>query len=227
MKSLAVIPARGGSKRIPKKNIKQLGDKPMIAYSIEAALNSKVFDEVIVSTDSAEIADIAKMYGASVPFMRDAKLADDHTPASFVSLNAVEQLEATLVCQLMPNCPFRDAYDIRKSYENFINTKADTQLSVTRYGWLNPWWAMKLGDKLEPLFPEALTSRSQDLAELFCPTGAIWWAKTDVLKEHKTFYAPNYTGFELSWQHALDIDDEDDWLMAEALLKIKEERHTP
>jgi len=223
-RNLAVIPARGGSKRIPRKNIKKLGDLPMIAYSIQAALESGVFEQVIVSTDDSEIADIAKQYGASIPFIRKQSLADDHTPASLVSLDALEQVNESFdrIAQLMPNCPFRNAEDIKRSYAQFAKQNADTQLSVTRYGWLNPWWAMKQNDaKLEPLFPEALKQRSQDLDELYCPTGAIWWAKTSSLKEHKTFYAPNYTGFELSWQHALDIDDEDDWLMAEVLLALK------
>jgi N-acylneuraminate cytidylyltransferase len=122
----------------------------------------------------------------------------------------------------MPNCPFRTAEDIKGSFARFQNSDADTQLSVTRFGWLNPWWAMKLGTRLEPLFPEALKTRSQDLQTLFCPTGAVWWAKPEALKQHKTFYAANYGGYELSWDHALDIDDEDDWKMAEAVLLLRE-----
>ncbi len=230
--NLAVIPARSGSKRIPRKNIKPLQGKPMIAYTIEAALQSGVFEKVVVSTDDLEIADIARHYGAEVPFLREAALADDHTPASLVTLDALEQLDPnatiyTHVSQLMPNCPLRNADDIRRSFEQLQQTKADTQLSVNRFGWLNPWWAFKMeagkienGNKLEPLFPEAFKIRSQDLAPLYALTGALWWAKTDVLRREKTFHTATRTGFELSWQHALDIDDEDDWMMAEVLLEL-------
>jgi N-acylneuraminate cytidylyltransferase len=129
----------------------------------------------------------------------------------------------------MPNCPFRNAQDVKASYEQFLNSNTDAQLSISRYGWLNPWWAFKINlseaqaNKLEPLFPEALKTRSQDLPELFCPTGAIWWAKTSALRHHQSFYTGTHTGFELSWQHALDIDDDADWLMAEAVLKLMEE----
>ena len=225
--NLAVIPARGGSKRIPRKNVKPLHGKPMIAYTIEAALQSGVFEKVIVSTDDAEIAEVSKHYGAEVPFVREATLADDHTPASLVTLNALEKLDPTVstytyVSQLMPNCPLRTAEDIQKSFEQLQQTNADTQLSVNRFGWLNPWWAFKMEKEnaLSPLFPEAFKIRSQDLATLYALTGALWWARTDVLRKEKTFHTATRTGFELSWQHALDIDDEDDWKMAEVLLEL-------
>jgi pseudaminic acid cytidylyltransferase len=224
--NLAVIPARGGSKRIPRKNIKLLHGKPMIAYTVEAALQSGVFDKVVVSTDDAEIAEISKQFGADVPFVREASLADDHTPASLVTLDALEKLDPTgsiytYVSQLMPNCPLRTAEDIQRSFEKLLETNADTQFSVNRFGWLNPWWAFKVESQtLEPLFPEAFKTRSQDLPTLYALTGALWWAKTDVLRREKTFHTAMRTGFELSWQHALDIDDEDDWQMAEVLLKL-------
>jgi pseudaminic acid cytidylyltransferase len=230
--NLAVIPARGGSKRIPRKNIKSLHGKPMIAYTIEAALQSGVFESVVVSTDDAEIAEISKRYGAEVPFVREASLADDHTPASLVTLDALEKLDPnaaiyTYVSQLMPNCPLRNAEDIQKSFEQLQQTNADTQLSVNRFGWLNPWWAFKMEagenknqNELSPLFPEAFKIRSQDLATLYALTGALWWAKAEVLRKEKTFHIATRTGFELSWQHALDIDDDEDWKMAEVLLEL-------
>jgi pseudaminic acid cytidylyltransferase len=231
--NIAVIPARGGSKRIPRKNIKLLHGKPLIAYTIEAALQSGVFEHVVVSTDDAEIAEVSKQFGAEVPFVREASLADDHTPASLVTLNALERLDPEgkkyrYVSQLMPNCPLRDAVDIKKSFEQFRKNDADTQLSINRFGWLNPWWAFKMEsfdiqnlNALEPLFPEAFKTRSQDLATLYALTGALWWSKIDVLRKEKTFHTSTRTGFELSWQHALDIDDEDDWQMAEILMAMK------
>lgn len=228
VRALAVIPARGGSKRIPNKNIKALDDKPLIAYTLEAAQASAVFERIVVSTDSEIIAEIARTYGAEVPFVRSTELADDHSPVSLVTLDALSRLEAagdsfTHVAQLMPNCPFRTAEDIKHSLEQFQRTNASAQLSVTRYGWLNPWWALEKqgGHALKPLFPEALTQRSQDLTELFCPTGAIWWATPAALSTARSFYTGTHTGFELPWQRALDIDDMDDWRMARALLALQ------
>ncbi len=228
MEALAIIPARGGSKRIPRKNIRALLSKPLILYTIEAALASACFSRVVVSTDDAEIAKVAKDGGAEVPFLRQAALADDHSPVSLVSVDMVNRLAEAghsfeFVCQLMPNCPLRGAADIQDSLKQFRASGAGTQLSVTRYGWLNPWWAFKENEgRLEPLFPEALKQRSQDLPELVCPTGAIWWAQTEVLLRENTFHTSERRGFELPWQRAVDIDDEGDWLLAETLLRMQQ-----
>ncbi len=221
---LAVIPARGGSKRIPHKNIRPLGGRPLLAHTVEAALASGCFDRVVVSTDDDAVAAAAREAGAEVPFVRGAAIADDHTPVSAVTLDALERLDAAgerfaQVAQLLPNCPLRDAGDVRASLAAFEASDAEFQISVTRYGWLDPWWAMQIGDggRLEPLFPDALARRSQDLAELFCPTGAVWWARTAALRRAGTFYGEGVRGFPLAWRHAVDIDDEDDFAMAEAL----------
>lgn len=222
--SLAVIPARGGSKRVPGKNIRSLCGQPAIAHTIRAALESGVFDRVVVSTDSEEIARIARASGADVPFVREAMLADDNTPVSLVTVDALERLDPCgelypRVSQLMANCPLRTADDVRESYRQFVETGAPAQLSVMRFGWQNPWWAMRRGDDLvlDPLFRDRVTAQSQSLPELFCPTGAIWWARSDVLKEARTFHVPGRTGWEISWQHGVDVDTEDDWAMAELL----------
>ena len=192
---LAVIPARGGSKRLPGKNIRCLLGRPALAYTVEAALASGLFARVVVSTDDETIARVAREAGAEVPFLRDAALADDHTPVSRVTLDALLRLDGdssrfSQVAQLMPNCPLRTAADVCSSYERFVRTSAESQLSVTRYGWQNPWWAMRRveGARLEPLFEQAVTTRSQDLPELFCPTGAIWWVRADVLRREGTFH---------------------------------------
>jgi len=222
---LAVIPARQNSKRIPRKNIRLFGGKPLIAYTIEAALQSGIFEQVVVSTDSEEIADIAARYGAETPFLRSAELADDITPVSAVTLDALEKLDPgsqryTCVAQLMANCPLRNANDIRDSYRQFVECGAQTQLSVTRFHWLNPWWAMQRDEqyRIKPLFSEQIKMRSQDLPALFCPTGAIWWAWADVLRRERTFYAPDRAGWEIPWQRAIDIDTEEDWQLAEQML---------
>ena len=222
--ALAVIPARGGSKRVPGKNIRPLLGHPAIAYTIRAAIGSGVFDRVMVSTDSDEIARIAGDAGADVPFVRDSSLADDHTPVSLATVDALERLDPcgeryAVVAQLMANCPLRDADDVRDSYRQFVDTGAPAQLSVTRFGWLNPWWAMQRGKDLvlDPLFTSHVTAPSQSLPELYCPTGAIWWARAELLREARTFHVPGRTGWEIPWQHAVDVDTEDDWAMAELL----------
>jgi len=228
---LAVIPARGGSKRVPGKNIRPLEGKPLLAYTIDAAQNTGLFERVLVSTDSDEVAQMARRLGAEVPFLRDAALADDITPVSAVTVDALGRLDPSadkyeFVCQLMPNCPLRTAEDIVASHRQLMVSDSAAQLSVVRYGWQNPWWAMRRdeGLVLEPLFPEALQQRSQDLPELFCPTGAVWWASADVLRAAGTFHVRERTGWEISWQHGLDIDTEEDWVMAETLIAMSNQQ---
>jgi N-acylneuraminate cytidylyltransferase len=223
---LAIIPARGGSKRIPGKNIRLLAGKPMIAYTIAAACASELFERVVVSTDSQEIAEIGRENGAEVPFLRDANLADDVTPVSAVTADALCRLDPDgdkfdSVVQLMPNCPLRTAEDIRESHAQFLRTGTHSQISIVRYGWQNPWWAMRCNERyeLEPLFSEQLKARSQDLPELFCPTGAIWWARAETLRRAKTFHVPGRTGWEIPWQHGIDIDTLEDFAMADMLFR--------
>lgn len=228
--SLAVIPARGGSKRVPRKNVRDLCGKPAIVYTIEAALNSDVFSRVVVSTDDNEIAGVARQYGAEVPSRREASLADDYTPVSLVTLDTFKRLDPDgnkyqCVAQLMANCPLRNAQDIKDSYQQFTATGADVQISVTRYGWLSPWWAMTMDNqkRLKLLFEGKTLVRSQDLPEVYCPTGAIWWAKAAVLRREKTFHIAERTGWEMPWQRAVDIDTEDDWRLAQLLLRARKE----
>lgn len=224
--TIAIIPARGGSKRIPGKNIRSLAGKPLIAYSIEAALQSDLFSRVVVSTDDEEIGAIARTAGAEVPFLRSAEIADDVTPVSAATVDALKKLDPDgnryrHVAQLMANCPLRTRQDVIASCEQFTQTEADAQISIVRYGWQNPWWAMRRKAEtfeLDPLFAREMAQRSQDLPELFCPTGAIWWGKTSVVREHGTFHIPNRTGWEISWQNGIDIDTLDDLALAEAVL---------
>lgn len=224
--ALAVIPARGGSKRLPGKNIRPLQGRPAIAYSIDAAVQSGLFARVVVSTDSETIAEIALRYGADVPFLRAAEIADDQAPVSLATVDALERLDAaggtfSRVAQLMPNCPLRDAADVRASFQQFAETGARAQLSVARYGWQPPWWAMRRAEDfaLVPLFAQAVSARSQDLPVVFCPTGAIWWARADVLRAARTFHVEGRTGWEIAPAHGIDIDTEEDWQLAEAFLR--------
>lgn len=228
---IAIIPARGGSKRVPRKNVRKMLDRPLIAYTIEAALRSGIFAQVVVSTDCPEIAAAARAEGAEVPFMRKSTLADDITPVSAPTVDMLVKLDPAggryaQVCQLMANCPLRDAGDITSSYRQFIETGAPSQISVMHYGWQNPWWAMRRDDQftLDPLFEEAIGARSQDLVELFCPTGAVWWARADVLRRERTYHVARRTGWEIDWQHGMDIDTEDDWTMAEMLMELARQK---
>lgn len=230
--ALAVVPARGGSKRLPRKNVLPFAGRPLLAHTLEAALGSGVFERVVVSTDDDEIAAVAVAYGAEAQ-MRDPALADDHTPSSEVTLAVLAALGGAarypLVAQLLPNCPLRDADDVRASSRAFASSSAGFQLSVASYSWQNPWWAVRLGQTggIEPLFAEALKSRSQDLPELYCPTGAIWWARSSALEAARTFYGPGVRGEPLDWEHALDIDDQSDLDLAEAILARRAGRHAP
>jgi pseudaminic acid cytidylyltransferase len=222
MSALAVIPARGGSKRVPGKNIRLLAGRPAIAYTIEAALESRVFEAVVVSTDSPEIAEVAKQCGAEVPFLRSAQLADDHTPVSVVTADTVRRLRERgmgphHVAQLMPNCPMRDARDICLSYDSFVASGADAQISVASYAWQNPFWAMSLDEagKIRPVFEDHLKARSQDLEQVYCPTGAVWWAVADALVSTDNFYGPSTTAWVINWFHSLDVDTPEDWEIAQ------------
>jgi CMP-N-acetylneuraminic acid synthetase len=231
---LAVIPARGGSKRLPGKNLRALGGKPLLAHSIVAAQESGLFERIVVSTDSEDIAAAAARYGADVPFLRGAQLADDVTPVSEATLDVLRRIDPageiyTQVCQLMANCPLRTACDIISSYEQFVRSGAEAQISVVRFGWQNPWWAVRRDERfvLEPLFEDALTQRSQDLPPLFCPTGAVWWAEAETLRRHRTFHVPGRTGWELPWDRGVDIDTEEDWLVADVLFRLQQANRAP
>jgi N-acylneuraminate cytidylyltransferase len=224
---IAIIPARGGSKRIPHKNILDFDGKPMIAWTIKAALESDCFDQVLVSTDSEEIAEISIAAGASAPFLRQEN-ADDAAPSSLATISALKQAEEhwrtrfELVAQLMPNCPLRSAAHVKAAIGNFRMHDIRYQISCFRFGWTNPWWAAELDHEMVPtrIFPEASSKRSQDLKDLYCPTGAIWVALRDALFESGTFYGPDHRFFSMDWVGAVDIDDMSDCRMALLLKKM-------
>ena len=224
MKRICVIPARGGSKRIPKKNIIDFFGKPLIAWTIESAIRSNLFDDIIVSTDSDEIGNISKKFGAK--FFKRIVYTDDITPVSEATINTVKNLNYSnhdIVYQLMANCPLRTEHDILsasnyfESLENF-----DSLISCFKFGCMNPWWAMKKnGDKFSPIFDISRNIRSQDLDELFCPTGAIWISRLDSLYKRNSYYTGNHTYFNIPMMSAMDIDDFDDLNMAKAFFMLK------
>ena len=229
---VAIIPARGGSKRLPKKNIMEFCGKPMIAWTIEAALRSKLFDLVLVSTDSEEIAAVSKAYGATVPFLR-IDHADDFSPVSEATISALKQLKNyngksyETVVQLMANCPLRSGESIREQVMAFEADKNRySLLSGFKYGMFNPWWAHE--KKEDGRFQKVLTytnanARSQDLPELICPSGATWISQYHRLLDIGTFYSEDYRFHQLSWLEAVDIDDEEDLHLAKAAYLLANE----
>lgn len=227
---IAIIPARGGSKRIKDKNIVDFGGMPMLARTIIAAQESTIFDRIVVSTDDNNIAFVAESYGVEVPFLRSGK-NDDYSPVSEATICALNQVENYYgedygyVVQLMANCPLRNANDIRASFEHFLKSDSDFQISCFKFGWMNPWWAVRLDKDGTPerLFEKECQMRSQDLENLYCPTGAIWIAKTDKLKKAGTFYGEGYKMYPLNWTSAVDIDNIEDLEMAKFLARLKQE----
>ena len=221
---VAIIPARGGSKRIEKKNIINFCGKPMIAWTIEAAKKSEIFERIVVSTDDHEIADVAQQYGASVPFFRK-HYSDDLSPVSLVTIGTLSQLreevgeEYEVAVQLMANCPLRNERNIINACDYFQSVNVSSQISCFKFGWMNPWWAATLSEDGRPnkLFPEASKTRSQDLPPLYCPTGAIWIAKVAGLMQHQTYHTPDHIFWPMPWKDAVDIDDKEDLRMAEVL----------
>lgn len=222
---IAIIPARGGSKRIPQKNIVDFNGKPMIAWSIIAAKQSGLFNRILVSTDDPEIAKVAIEHGAEVPFLRQ-QFADDHATVSEATAAALQQAmdywqeEYSVIVQLMANCPLRTSKDIEDAVIVFEDKKRTSQISCFEYGWMNPWWATRVDEKGQPtkLFPETLDKRSQDLPKLYCPTGAIWISNSSMLLKYQNFYSPEHVFEPISLESAVDIDDYEDLKFAQALL---------
>lgn len=226
-KTICIIPARGGSKRLPGKNIKLFHGKPMIAWTIEAAVEANVFDRVLVSTDDFATQAIALQYGAECPFLRE-KAGDDVSHISEATHHALEQAQNhygetfDTVAQLFANCPIRNASTLKGCLSAFHDNNMNFLISVSGSDWVNPWFSMKMGNDFrpEPLFPEALKKRTQDLDKLYFPNGSIWIAKTDKFRQSRTFYGPGYHIYPVPWQEAVDIDTQEDWDMAEAVFAI-------
>ncbi len=227
---IAIIPARGGSKRIPRKNIVDFLGKPIIAWTIDAARQSGCFDRVLVSTDDPEIAQVAREHGAEAPFLR-ARHANDTSPSSLATIAALQQAQTYwnetygLVAQLMPNCPLRGKQEIQAAVVTFERSAAEFQVSCFKFGWMNPWWATQLDIDGRPTrLLDQQAARSQDLPALYCPTGAIWLAQAVQLLEAGTFYGPDHRYAPMEWTAAIDIDDLEDLEMARAVALMRQAR---
>lgn len=217
MSTIAIIPARGGSKRIPKKNIKDFLGKPIIEYSITTALKSGLFDRVIVSTDSEEIAEIAKAAGAKVPHLRSAKNSDDYATTADVLNEVYQQLNQNFVlaCCLYPTAPFVSGQSLKQGYNLLTDKNFDTVFSAAAFDY-PIWRSLKLENEKAILnWPEHLNSRSQDLPEAFHDAGQFYWYYPEKLLQTNSLFTDNSGVVVLPKEEVQDIDTLSDWKIAE------------
>ena len=223
--NIAIIPARGGSKRIPRKNIKEFHGKPMIAYSIEAALESNCFDKVIVSTDDSEIAEIAIKYGAEVPFIRPDNIADDYATTLDVIKHAIEFTEqqgwgVKNVCCIYATAPFLTPEFIKKGLQELTKSTIDYAFSATSFPFpIQRAIRLNAQERVEMLQPEHLNTRSQDLEEAYHDAGQFYWGTATAFLNGKPFFSPQSKAILLPRKRVQDIDTPEDWELAEALYK--------
>lgn len=226
MGNLAIIPARGGSKRIPKKNIKLFDGKPIIAHVIQTVLDSKLFDEVMVSTDSEEIATIAKEYGAKVPFKRSEKNADDYATLADVLIEVITSYQKEAknfdkVCCILPTAALITKEKIKEGLDKFNNNQLDSVVPVVRFAYPIQRALKVVNQKLELREPEHLMTRSQDLEPMYHDSGQFYWISSKSLLKNKKVFM-DHTGYiELNENEVQDVDTMEDWMMLEVKYKIK------
>jgi len=226
---LAIIPARGGSKRIPRKNIKPFSGKPMLAWSVDAALQSGCFDEVIVSTDDAEIADVARQWGARVPFMRPAALADDYTGTIPVVRHAIEWFQQagcqpSQVCCIYATAPFIQIDDLRRGLDLLQASAGSYAFSVTSYPFpIQRALRLTTDGRVEMFNPEHFNMRSQDMEEAYHDAGQFYWGESSAWLAGKPVFSLTAAPVMLPRHRVQDIDTQEDWERAEWLFKTMRE----
>lgn len=232
MKKIAIIPARGGSKRIPKKNSKNFLGKPIIAYSIETVLNSNLFDEVMVSTDDETIAKIAIKYGAKVPFLRSDKNADDFATTVDV-LNEVlnkykqENKFFDIACCIYPTAPFVTKTILEKGLNKLTKHDFDCVFPVMEFSFpIQRALKLNTNNKITLFQPEHQNSRSQDLEKAYHDAGQFYWFYTDVLLTKKKLWTDNTGTIIIKESQGQDIDTFEDWKIAEIKYKLLHEKET-
>lgn len=222
---LAVIPARGGSKGVPGKNIRELAGEPLIAYTIMAARESGIFSKIVVSTDSGEIADIAVRYGAEVPFLRPASISGDMTSSDDVLLHALDFYEKQgrrfdMVCKLQPTSPLRSSVHLKAAWELFNERQPDFLVSVCECEH-SPLWTGVVGEDLsmdEFISEEVKRSCRQILPVYYRLNGAIYMARTERFKQNKSFFGTNGIAYIMGQEDSIDIDSELDFKIAEIIM---------
>ncbi|SRR5574343_112074 len=224
--TIAIIPARGGSKRIPRKNIQLFHGKPIIAYAIETAIESGLFSRIIVSTDDEEIADIAIKHGAEVPFLRSSENADDFATTSAVLIEVLEQLTLNSqtfesACCIYPTSPLIDPEDLKLAFNRFKSSNLDTLLSCVSYGFpIQRSFHLNASNLVELNQPESINQRSQDLVKNYHDAGAFYFFDIKKFTSSKSLWSGNIGAFELSELKVQDIDTQDDWKIAELKFSI-------
>ena len=220
---LAIIPARGGSKRIPKKNIKLFAGKPLIAYSIEAAIESAEFDKIIVSTDNQEIADVALTYGADVPFLRPEALSDDFVGTGPVTKHGIEYciqhfFEPTFCCCIYATAPFLQASFLKQGLQ-WLQAKPEQNyaFSVSSFPFPVQRAIKKFANGVVPMYPEYIAKRSQDLEEAYHDAGQFYWGRTSAFLLKKPMFREHSIPVVLPRHLVQDIDTPEDWLRAELM----------
>lgn len=229
--SLAIIPARGGSKRIPRKNIKLFDGKPIIAYSIESAKKSDLFERVIVSTDDQEIADVARQFGAEVPFIRPPELSDDHAGTMDVICHAIESLaeqgwRSEFTCCIYATAPFLLPEFLVRGIEKLQCSGYSYAFSVNEFNFpIQRALRIREDGALDALQPEYRQTRSQDLERAYHDAGQFYWGRTEAFLTGKTLFSPCSAPIVLPAHRVQDIDTLDDWVRAEYMfqaLKLQE-----
>lgn len=220
MKSIAIITARGGSKRIPGKNIKEFCGKPIIAYSIRAALDCKVFDTVMVSTDSMEIAEIARQHGAEIPFFRSDKTSDDYATTVDVLIEvlgkyAEQNISFDSLCCIYPTAPFVTKDKLKQAMKIVRSDRADAVIPVVQYGFPPQRSMLIRNGKLEYQFPENAQKRSQDLEAIYHDCGQFYACKVETLLQYRNLVTPNTVPMIMTEEEVQDIDNLSDWRLAE------------
>lgn len=220
--NLAIIPARGGSKRIPGKNIKEFCGKPIIAYSIEAAIKSQCFDKIIVSTDDEEIARVAKKFGAEVPFMRPKELSDDFTGTRDVINHAINQMSGIdYVCCIYATAPLVQSNDLKKSFEMLKTDSVQFVVPVTKYEFpIQRSVQLNKDGRLLPMFPDQMKMRSQDLVEAYHDAGQFYWGKKDAFLSGNSVFGQDSIPLIIPKSRVQDIDSLEDWERAESMYKL-------
>jgi pseudaminic acid cytidylyltransferase len=220
MNAIAIIPARGGSKRIPRKNIRDFCGKPIIAYSIETALQSGCFEEVMVSTDDEEIAEIARKYGALIPFMRSKKTANDHAGLGDVIIEVLKkynecQKQFHAACCILPTAPLIQSSDIINAYKIFEEKKFDTVFPIVRFSYPILRALKEESGKVSMIWPEYYSYRSQDLTPAFHDSGQFYWLRPEVFIYKNKLFSDNSGCIEIPESRVQDIDTEEDWKICE------------
>ncbi len=228
--NIAIIPARGGSKRIPRKNIRIFAGKPIIAWPIIAAKSSNIFDKVIVSTDDHEIAEVSEKFGAEIPFIRPKELSDDFTGTIPVIKHAINWINQNFrkvenVCCIYATAPFVEKKYLLEGYMELKNQDVEYTFSVTSFPFpIQRGIRISEDNRAEMIYPENFNKRSQDFEEIYHDAGQFYWGKSSAWLEDKVFFANHSIPIKIPRYKVQDIDNEEDWIRAENLFNLIKDR---